>query len=161
MQRLLQVLVWELELAPRRPQMPLAAQQCQLQQMLRHSLSNLMTGCGPLRAGQGTWQRTVLCCVRLGCRLMQMTGSTSSAEAGRAVALTCLARGWQFWRAHALACKSQTMCSLEAAWHSLHGCATLSSNLSRHSLLPLLNTGSAQHLNPNLYVALQAHSALS
>ena len=124
-QHLLQDLVWELELGPRRPQMPLAAwaQQCQLQQMLQHSLSNLMTGCGPQRAGGGTWRPIVLCCVSLGCRLMLMTGSTCSPEAGRAVALTCLARGWQCWLAHASSCMSQTICSLGAAWHSLHGCA--------------------------------------
>ena len=98
MQYLLQVLVWGLELGPRRPQTPLTAwaQQSHLQQMLQHSLSSLMTGCGPQRAGRGTWQPTVLFCVSLGCRLMLMTGSTCSPEAGRAVALTCLALGWQF-----------------------------------------------------------------
>ena len=95
--------------------MPLTAQQCQLQQMLQHSLFNLMTGCGPPRAGQGTWQRIVLCCVSLGSRLMLMTGRNQQCRGWQSSRPHRLARGWQFWRAHALACTSQTICSLEAA----------------------------------------------
>ena len=164
-QHLLQGLVWELELGPRRPQMPLVAwaQQCQLPlQMLQHSLSNLMTGSGPQRAGWGTWQPIVLCCVNLGCRLMLMTGSTCSPEAGRAVALTCPAQGWQLWLAHALACN----CTPPPAWGQLGTpcMAVLPRTVVRSSRHPLFVTArhwNAQHLGPNHCVPLQAHPALS
>ena len=155
-EHLLQALVWEPDLGPRRPQMPLAAlaQQCQLQQMLQHSPSSCMTGCGPQRAEQRTWQPTMLFCVSHGCRLMLMTGG-GCPEAGRAVTVTCLAQGWQSWLAHTLVCKLQTVCSLGAA------CMAALSGPVQAPLFATARHWDALYLCLNCHMPLQAHSALS